>query len=802
MVTHESTARRFAMAAADERRTPALGPRYRGVRSARRIWVVFGALLLLLAVGGLRPASALADFSWSAPTSIDTEGGLQRLSVACPGLTVCVAVGSRGDVATFDPDAPHASATLAPTGDGDLTDIACPSGSQCTAIDQQGREDTFSPTAPSSGTAVSLSVALVPLTEQPLACPSIDECVGSAGGSVLVVFDPRDPSQSSTLSTGDDYGFVTLSCASLNQCTAMDVDGRAVTVNPVTGAVSSPIVPGPVALTSPTAVSCPSIDECAVLYIGGDVVTFNPNVPGQFFATFSLSVVGDQSEFTDLTDSMTCVSFSACIVVTMGGQAFMFDPQIPDTQTGAIVDPGNRLFGVSCPWIEQCTAVDGSGGEVTFDPTLPASNARGDLFGGNRLNGVACTSVTQCTAVDDVGQAVTFSPESTVPPTLSFIDGSTSESAGGYPQPIYGIACPEAGECLEVDGDGGVTFNPLTATYGNRVFWWSNGGDRHVACPSEIQCTFVGGAMAATTPPPLGNGTYISYSQIDSGHDLASIACPSTSQCTAVDDAGNELTFDPNMLLAAQPIEIDSERDLTAVACPELTQCTAVDSQGYAITFNPLAPSGTPVLIDGQAGLAAIACPSTSLCVTVDTAGNVLTADPGASGAWTSRQIADGVALTAVSCPSISECVVTGSSGETITGTTPASPMVGPPDHPSSQPPTQTVTPAINPTPTPTPTPDVTTQLSVARDVVVHERVRGRTASFRFVLASSYVTAECALVKVSPGGSPIGKVKYKACGAELTFKKLRKGSYGLFVRVIGANGAKTAAKRYRFKVGG
>ena len=46
------------------------------------------------------------------------------------------------------------------------------------------------------------------------------------------------------------------------------------------------------------------------------------------------------------------------------------------------------------------------------------------------------------------------------------------------------------------------------------------------------------------------------------------MACPSTSQCTAVDDSGQQVTFDPTAPGAPTPTTIDGSNWLSAVACP------------------------------------------------------------------------------------------------------------------------------------------------------------------------------------------------------------------------------------------
>ena len=139
---------------------------------------------------------------------------------------------------------------------------------------------------------------------------------------------------------------------------------------------------------------------------------------------------------------------------------------------------------------------------------------------------------------------------------------------------------------------------------------------------------------------------------------LRAVACPSASQCTAVDETGQQVTFNPASPGSPTPTAIDSYVNLFGVSCPSTTQCTAVDGGGREVTFNPTSP-GTPtaIAIGGGSGLSGVACPLTTQCTAVDDSGYEITFDPTSPGTPTATAI-DGTThnLDGVACPSTTQC--------------------------------------------------------------------------------------------------------------------------------------------------
>jgi len=176
-------------------------------------------------------------------------------------------------------------------------------------------------------------------------------------------------------------------------------------------------------------------------------------------------------------------------------------------------------------------------------------------------------------------------------------------------------------------------------------------------------------AAAAAAGSPLSL-TATSTSAIDGGNSLEGVACPTATQCTAVDDNGQELTFNPQSPGDPTPTLIDSDGDgyLAGVACPTATQCTAVDDDGQQVTFNPQDPgSPAPATIDGGNELDAVACPTASQCTAADDNGDEVTFNPQSGGAHSPTSIDAVSELSSVACPTASQCTAVDDEGEQVT---------------------------------------------------------------------------------------------------------------------------------------
>jgi hypothetical protein len=206
-----------------------------------------------------------------------------------------------------------------------------------------------------------------------------------------------------------------------------------------------------------------------------------------------------------------------------------------------------------------------------------------------------------------------------------------------------------------------------------------------VACPTAGQCTAIdntGQEITFNSHSPGGRTS----STVDPGDFLAAIACPTRTQCTAVSTTGKEVTFNPISPGHPEPLPVDSANVLTWIACPTSTQCTAVDGGGAEVTFNPTSPGHPKVItIDvtndnypSPIGLNGIACTSATQCVAVDEDGDELRFNPqhpppsynfytSTGGGTVTGGDDTGQPLDAIACPSSSQCTAVDDTGSVVT---------------------------------------------------------------------------------------------------------------------------------------
>jgi hypothetical protein len=256
-----------------------------------------------------------------------------------------------------------------------------------------------------------------------LACPARRQCtaVNTTSGAAIT-FDPLRPGHVSRFGVYD-HGIAQMTCASTDECIAVDEGGNEVTFNPLSHARPHPVhlVQGELA-----GVACVSARLCVTGegtngrgYRSGSIldqeVSFDPMnasaaTPTSFLAT----------SVADSFDGVACPTVTECLGVSLGfveqisatitgyEGAFAFNPAAPATQplsdffsTGPA---GNNVvtsgqIALSCPSASQCTSIDGAGHALTFDPAN-LSHAEVELVApeGN-LIALACASVHQCTTL-------------------------------------------------------------------------------------------------------------------------------------------------------------------------------------------------------------------------------------------------------------------------------------------------------------------------------------------------------------------------------------------------------------------
>ncbi|HKS78020.1 MAG TPA: hypothetical protein VJQ07_04040, partial [Gaiellaceae bacterium] len=287
-----------------------------------------------------------------------------------------------------------------------------------------------------------------------------------------------------------------------------------------------------------------------------------------------------------LAGHLLAVAVAALVLLpsaSAGGGVFSWSAPVLIDQH--VPSGGRAMTAVACPSAIQCTAVDSTGQEVTFDPASPGTPVAVTIDSGGSFNSVSCPATSQCTAVDSAGEEVTFNPVSPGHPTPAMVDSGIA---------LKGISCPSVSSCTAVGGGIEVTFNPVSPGAPAVVpikSYYNEANLTGIACPSTSQCTAVGLGEEVTFDPASPATPTALLLDVNSSFDA--LDCPSTAQCTAVgsDIEGVEATFDPLTYSPgdATSVAIDTATEpLVGTACATTSQCVAVDEGGEESTFNPI----------------------------------------------------------------------------------------------------------------------------------------------------------------------------------------------------------------------
>ncbi len=206
-----------------------------------------GIVAVVIAFGALCSAAAASAprLRWSAPKPVDkTSFALGNdpyfQSVACPDLSLCVAVGAGGLVATSGGSAGWKVDVAAPNGQLQL--VSCPSVGMCIALDNHNR--VLVSRDPAGGSAWSPAGAIAGLSVSPssLSCPTANVCVAAGsffGGGSNGMYSTGDPAGSSAWTTtqlsagGNSLSIAAVSCTPTAFCVALASDGRVAPVHPL-----------------------------------------------------------------------------------------------------------------------------------------------------------------------------------------------------------------------------------------------------------------------------------------------------------------------------------------------------------------------------------------------------------------------------------------------------------------------------------------------------------------------------------------------------------------------------------------
>jgi hypothetical protein len=650
-------------------------------RIARAVILIAALLLVVFAAPAL---AATAKFTWKGPFKVDNSAGQSLDALACPSAGRCLAIDNAGSLVRFDPVSPSAPKPATIYAASGLSGIACPSATQCTAVNAAtGFELTFDPSSTSALPAPQLKLDTASSSSEgndgpgPIACPTTTLCVTADGQHQVIVFDPANPAAAPSTTKvalgSSSVGFLSISCASAAQCTAID-NSSAVTFNPAAlGTLTPKTVENKGLLFR---LACPTATQCTAVDQGGSEVTFNPQAPAP-----ATPVKLDNEGFNPLF-GLACPTATQCTAVSGGGRAVTFNPQSPGTPTAVVVDrsPGGNvvgqntgIFDVSCGSVTSCTAVDGNGQELTFNPQSPGKPKLVRIDAGSPLLAISCPSTNQCSAVDQHSQ-LTFNPLKPKPTKPK----SVLKDIGIG---IAGLDCPTATQCTAVRADQQTTFNPRSFHMHKpqTIDPGSDEGIADVVCRSTHECVADDANGDAVTFDAVSGKILRKQITVEEGESQTALACESKTLCTSVDNDGMMLSFQPltGKRIASAKIDApvgldapsgDSNDELDGIACPTTKLCVAIDTLVNLVQFNPRSKhKATPKPLDKGHSLTGIACPTSSECIAVDAAGRALVGNV-AAGTWTTETIAGATDLTAVSCPSKTECAAVDTAGDVFVG--------------------------------------------------------------------------------------------------------------------------------------
>jgi hypothetical protein len=181
------------------------------------------------------PPSYYAQASAPAPMGGDSEN---ILSISCPSLSFCVAVGHNGGADTYNGGG-WSGGSYDGTGwtyDGQidntsgvhtLNSVSCSSGSFCVAVDGNGNALTF------NGSSWSAPTSIDPNGQglSSVSCPTSSFCMAVDGAGNALTYNGR--AWSSTSIDPNGQGLTAVSCASASFCMALDSVGNAVEYGPL-----------------------------------------------------------------------------------------------------------------------------------------------------------------------------------------------------------------------------------------------------------------------------------------------------------------------------------------------------------------------------------------------------------------------------------------------------------------------------------------------------------------------------------------------------------------------------------------
>ncbi len=618
-------------------------------------------------------ADAAGPPAFSTPT--DTSliypsalGAGQRVFLACPTTTLCVALGTApgpddsdpsGDVyAVRSVDGGHTwgTRTLLASNFGRAHTpggaICTPSGRTCTLFDDTGTDWTSHDQGQTWAQGSLHPADFNARTDTPVvidsgACFGTESCVVDGSFNAVPVAlsttdaDDASPSWTKTKLPLNTFNPTGIACGPDGVC--MDTDGGDNVAISTDAAASSPTwtafddnddtdIKNGDSLESE---GCASDDTCVIYTKMGKaiVVTHMSTSP-----TFTVESTGDK---TSDVDTIACPSATSCILAGSRengyGQLNLTSP-LASTWTAAQVGGSNPVFDLGCsPNGRICTAIDGEDRALTTGDggvTWSVPESLPNPFTGQTSS---CTNDGTCVLTLDGSQG---GSQGTLFVATGVATGNPTwtGSAISAATTFVTMTCPSSSVCVAVTTSGAVwsTTDPSDPSA------WSAGpvipGNASLvisslSCSSASLCV-AGGSVGASTQVSVSTSPTTSWSvpaTIETNAaQLTALSCDAASRCVAGDNKGNVL-WSPDPALGpsswSSPVSTGDATAVIDLACTSAVTgfCTGLSADG-AVLFGPsvtAANTWSPVS-GAPAGLASITCSDSQLsCVSADAIGDV-----------------------------------------------------------------------------------------------------------------------------------------------------------------------------------
>ena len=328
--------------------------------------------------------------------------------VACPSVTLCVAVDQDGNyLTTSNPTGGYGAWTVAPGAAGAAEGVACPSVNLCVSV---GGSSIGTSTDPAAG-AGSWTVGQVPGHALPgsglfdVTCATSALCVAVGDHSIATTTDPAGGAGTWTATTlSGSHDLFGVACPSVSLCVVADAAAGSyllTSTNPTSGpsAWTTTQVPGADGFLD--GASCPSVSLCVVEDGSGQIATSTNPTGG----SGAWTVANIDGGFLSRT---ACPTTSLCVTGSLDGLAWSTNPTGgPTAWNHASLNGGNGYVGIACPSTTLCVAVSNTGHAATStDPSGGASTWTDTL-----IDGPSCAVNTPCIAQqlyahDDQGTSI------------------------------------------------------------------------------------------------------------------------------------------------------------------------------------------------------------------------------------------------------------------------------------------------------------------------------------------------------------------------------------------------------------